>query len=248
MIAGGLLVDGLVDHPIVVGIALAISGAAWTTAAVSTNVSAQRALPWWVRARGLGLYMIVLAGGIAVGAALWGGLAAWSLTGAHVAAAAALLVGAVVGRRWKLGRVNQLDLRPATPSDPMVTLVPRPTDGPVLITVSYRVPSDHHPEFADAMRVIERERRRSGAYRWGLFRDLAAPDRFVETWVVDSWAEHMRQHQRRTVTSDLLFQRVRSFVDREVAVAHYVSAYAEGGLEPVEPLEPPMLDDACDLP
>lgn len=247
VLAGGLAINGLVDRPWVVGAAMLASGAAWTTAAVSTNVSAQRALPWWVRARGLGLYMLVLAGGVAIGAALWGGLAAWSLTGAHLAAAGLLTVGAVAGRRWRLGRASELDLRPAAASDPMVTLVPRPTDGPVLITVAYRVPAEHHIEFADAMRFVERDRRRSGAYRWGLFRDLAAPDRFVETFVVDSWAEHLRQHQRRTVSTDLMVQRVRAFVDHEVAVAHYVSAYSAGGLEPVDETAP-HLDSDGDLP
>jgi hypothetical protein len=30
----------------------------------------------------------------------------------------------------------------------------------------------------------------------GIFRDLAQPDRYVETYIVDSWAEHLRQHER----------------------------------------------------
>jgi MFS family permease len=248
VLAGGLVIDGLVDQSWIIGLSLFVSGGAWTTAAVSTNVSAQRALPWWVRARGLGLYMLVMAGGVAVGAAIWGAIAAWSITGAHLIASASLLVGVVVGRRHRLRWAEEIDLRPAAASDPMVTLVPRPTDGPVLITVAYRVPAEHHADFADAMRVVERDRRRRGAYRWGLFRDLAAPDRFVETFVVDSWAEHLRQHQRRTVSTDLIAQRARSFVDHEVAVAHYVSAYSEGGLDQVEELSPPELPGDTDLP
>ena len=41
---------------------------------------------------------------------------------------------------------------------------------------------------------------------------------------------------------------MRSFVDHEVAVAHYVSAYSEGGLEPVEAMEPSDADHTADLP
>jgi hypothetical protein len=69
----------------------------------------------------------------------------------------------------------------------------------VLVTLAYRVGATAMAEFVEAMRHTERHRRRTGAYRWGLFRDLADPDRFLETFVVDSWAEHLRQHDRLTV-------------------------------------------------
>ena len=59
--------------PWIVGAGLFVAGGAWTSATVTLNVFTQRALPWWVRARGLGLYMLVLAGGIAIGSAVWGG-------------------------------------------------------------------------------------------------------------------------------------------------------------------------------
>ena len=206
---------------------------------MTTNVAAQRVLPWWVRARGLGMYMLVLAGGIAdrqrgVGRASPAGASPPPI----VAAAATLLAGTATARRWKLGRFHGLDLRPAQSNTPMVTLEPEPTDGPVLVTVSYRVPESGHAEFAEMMRGVERDRRRSGAEQWGLFRDLADTDLFVETFVVSTWIEHLRQHQRRTVNADVMLQRAREFVEGPVTVAHLISVYSTAGLRPVEDCDP----------
>lgn len=228
-----LVLVGTGEHAWQVGPALFVAGAAWTTATVTTNVSAQRALPWWVRARGLGMYMVVLAGGIALGSAVWGAIAGWSIPAAHIAAAVTLVLGTTTMLRWRIGTVQELDLRPAEPTSPMVNLEPRPADGPVLVTVAYRVPESGHAEFATMMRRVERDRRRSGAEQWGLFRDLADTDLFLETFVVATWAEHLRQHQRRTVNADVMLQRAKEFVVDDVKVAHLVSAYSESGLEPV---------------
>ena len=115
-----------------------------------------------------------------------------------------LILSAPLGRRWPLGSIAGLDLRMVPSDDPTVTLEPHPTDGPVLVTVTYEVPGDDVHAFADAMRLVERHRRRTGAYRWGLFRDLAAPDQFIETFVVESWGEHLRQHRRTTANADRL--------------------------------------------
>jgi MFS family permease len=234
VVAVCLVLVGTSEHAWQVGPALFVAGAAWTTATVTTNVSAQRALPWWVRARGLGMYMLVLAGGIALGSAVWGTIANWSLPAAHIAAAITLLVGTTSMLRWRIGTVQELDLRPAQPTEPMVNLEPNPADGPVLITVAYRVPESSHVEFAEMMRRIERDRRRSGAEQWGLFRDLADTDVFLETFVVATWAEHLRQHQRRTVNADVMIRRAKEFVVDDVKVAHLLSAYSDSGLEPVE--------------
>jgi hypothetical protein len=72
--------------------------------------------------------------------------------------------------------------------------------GPVLVTVEYLVDTAHAGEFARAMQPMRRIRRRDGAIRWGLFEDAATPGRYIETFVVASWAEHLRQHERVTVS------------------------------------------------
>ena len=57
---------------------------------------------------------------------------------------------------------------------------------------------------------------------------------FLETFVVATWAEHLRQHQRRTVNADVMIRRAKEFVVDDVKVAHLLSAYSDSGLEPVE--------------
>jgi hypothetical protein len=150
------------------------------------------------------------------------------LSGAHAIAAADLLLGLSTIRRWRVSAPLVLDLTVVPASDPLVAFHPEPSAGPVLVTISYRVPRDDVPEFTAAMRRVERWRRRTGAYRWGVFRDLADPDRFLETFVVESWAEHLRQHQRKTAAD----QQVHSLVARFVAgpAEHLISPYGADGL------------------
>ena len=226
-----LLIDGLATNPWAVGAALFVGGGAWTLIFTTMNVAAQTALPAWVRARGMGLFSLVTVGGLALGSAVWGIVADVSVVGAEVAAAVCLVVGTLVTRRWRISAPQHLDLTPAPSDDPIVSLVPRPTDGPVLVTVSYEVPEADLPEFAAAMRRVERQRRRTGARRWGLYRDLAAPDLVLELFVVESWAEHLRQHDRRTATDLAALDLVRPSVKGDVAVGHYVSVYGLGDVE-----------------
>jgi MFS family permease len=239
VLAATLLVEGSIRSPWPVAVALACGGGAWTTATIAANVAAQSALPSWVRARGMGLYMLVLAGGIALGSAFWGVLANWDLRGAFVVAAACLGASLLAGRRWRLAHTVGLDLTAVPGQDPVVTLMPRPTDGPVLVTLTYRVPDSEMTGFVATMVTVERHRRRTGAYQWGLFRDLAAPDRFVETFLVASWAEHLRQHQRHTANESHLTH-VRTYMLPEMTAAHFISAYSTGALEPLEPHAEPI--------
>jgi len=52
-----------------------VAGAGWIGILACLNVAAQTMLPPWLRARGLSMYLLVLQGGMAVGSAVWGGLA-----------------------------------------------------------------------------------------------------------------------------------------------------------------------------
>ncbi|HEU0173474.1 MAG TPA: MFS transporter [Blastocatellia bacterium] len=83
--------------------------------------------------------------------------------------------------------------------------------GPVLVQVEYRIDPEQARGFRHAMRDLQRIRRRDGAIRWGLFRDPAEPGRFVESFVVESWAEHLRQHARATESDREIEERVQAF-------------------------------------
>jgi MFS family permease len=230
VLAGALVVQGFVHNRAAVGAALFAGGFAWSLAATGTNIAAQSALPSWVRARGLALYAFVLAGSFAIGSALCGFAANWSLSGAHLIAAIVMALSPLAALRWPLTREREIDLTLIPGTDPEVAMTPAPEDGPVLVSVPYRVPLDKLTEFGELMAYVEGHRRRTGAYQWTLFRDLADSERFVETFLVSSWAEHLRQHHRDTAHFDDHMRRVRPFV-APPGVAHYLSTASDGAME-----------------
>jgi hypothetical protein len=114
---------------------------------------------------------------------------------------------------WKMPAIVE-DIRPESDA------------GPVLVTVEYRVNRDRTDEFLQAIHEYGRVRRRDGAVRWGVYRDLEEADRYVETFVVSSWAEHLRQHERVTNADRAVEDRLRTHVTGVPSVRHLVSARA----------------------
>ena len=96
--------------------------------------------------------------------------------------------------------------------------------GPVLVTIEYSVVAELESKFVKAMHQYARVRRRDSAYRWGIYRDVEVANRFVEVFLVHSWAEHQRQHERQTKADRELEQRVYSHVTGEPKVRHLLYA------------------------
>lgn len=203
-----------------------VAGAAWIVFISLVSALIQGLAPDWVRARVLAVFMLVFQGGLAAGSATWGAVAARAgLQHALMWAGLGIIATATLGVVAKL---------PDTTADvspwnhwrmPVIIEDVRPQldEGPVLVTVEYRVSADHVSGFLRAMEEYGRVRRRDGAFRWGLFRDLEEPDRYVETFLVRSWAEHLRQHERSTHADREAEERLQSYVTREPNVRHLVS-------------------------
>lgn len=94
--------------------------------------------------------------------------------------------------------------------------------GPVLVTVEYLVDPDRAAEFVEAIHEYGRIRRRDGASRWGIYRDVENADRYVETFLVSSWAEHLRQHERATRADRALEDRLHSYARSAPNVRHLI--------------------------
>jgi MFS family permease len=216
-LAAGLATLAYVRVPVVAGAALLVSGAAWLTVMSSLNTAAQLAAAGWVRARTLASFQFVFQGALALGSLGWGLLTgATDVRVALMVAVGGLLAGIVIARRWPLTPGEDVDLSPARAwSEPSLAFEPEARDGPVLITLEYRIPAERADEFVDAMEELGRVRRRDGAYAWDLYEDLAEPGRYLETFRVASWSEHMRQHERRTVADLEIEQRVREMHEGE---------------------------------
>ncbi len=194
---------------------LIAGGMAWTSTASSFNISVQLSVPAWVQARALGIYQMVFQGGLAIGSAFWGGLAERIGTAPALSlAAASLLAGLPLARRFSLTAGVGLDYSPGrlaralTRAAPQLVIEPNPEDGPVLITVTFRINPDRADEFIRAAHELGRVRRRDGAVRWSLFRDPFDPARFMETYVVESWLARQRQLERFTVADHAIRNRV----------------------------------------
>jgi hypothetical protein len=96
--------------------------------------------------------------------------------------------------------------------------------GPVLVTIEYLVKAEHTSDFLKTMHRYGRTRRRDGASRWGIYRDTEHPNQFVETFIVPSWAEHLRQHERVTQADRTLEERISKSTQKEPAVRHLIYA------------------------
>ena len=210
-------------------IALVAGGVAWMAIMSSLNVAAQVTTPAWVLSRALGVYQLVFQGGIAVGSAFWGTVAQHlGNPTALLGAAIGLILGLTVARRYRLTAVGSLDLTPSLHwAEPTVMIELRPDDGPVLITIEYRIDPVRSRDFAVVMHDLGHVRRRDGAVRWGLFHDTSDPSRYVETFVVESWAEHLRQHERVTVADRAVEERALAFhiSDAPPTVSHLIYTY-----------------------
>uniref|UniRef100_UPI0005942005 MFS transporter n=1 Tax=Nocardia pneumoniae TaxID=228601 RepID=UPI0005942005 len=197
---------------------LVFAGLAWLLAMSTMNSTMQLLLPAWVRARGLSVYLLVFMGGQAIGSLVWG-LVADAIGSVPALLWAAVLLGfCAVSTLWLPIRhdAEQIDLTPsAFWPEPQLVVEPDPDDGPVLILRDYDVPLENVEEFLAAMAFVGRSRQRTGAMEWRLYRDVGVIDRYVEAFVVRSWAEHMHQHQVRLTAQDQL---------REQAVAKFTTA------------------------
>lgn len=229
LFAGVTIVLAHAHLAIVSAIAMLIGGVAWITSMSSLNTAVQTVAPAWVRGRVLAVYTLVLMGGLAAGSAGWGIVAAkLGVTSALDLAAAGLLIGLAFSWRYRLNREPGLSLAPWVHwPEPVAVIIPEPEHGPVLIHVEYQIDPEKANEFRLAIRDLQRVRRRDGASRWHLYSDPAQPGRYVETFIVESWAEHLRQHGRGTEADRKIEERVFSFhLGKRLPVAtHLVSVH-----------------------
>ncbi len=195
------------------GAAMLMIGVAWINVVSSLMTAAQTALPGWVRARGLALFWVVFTGGMAAGSALWGQVASWiAIPYALTAAAIGAVAGIAATWRYRIGRHDTDDRSPSMNSPAPITLDEVEDDrGPVMVTVEYRIDRARAAEFIAAMHQVRTIRRRDGAFMWELFSDIEQPDRMVECFMVESWLEHLRQHERATIADLKVIEKARSF-------------------------------------
>jgi MFS family permease len=231
---GALALAWVSNFGILLG-AMVIAGSGWLTIVSSLILAAQQGAAAWVRGRALAISTLTLFGSMALGAVLWGVVAdRWTITWALTAASAGLLLGLGLIPRFRLAVAEGLDLAPSRNwEDPVVAEDVAAEAGPVLVTVEYTLEPAQRGAFAAAMRRLLRPiRRRDGAVFWELFVDSANPNRCLECFLVESWSEHLRQHDRATKSDREVEDAIRTFYAGGERTTHYVALVAADSPSP----------------
>lgn len=193
--------------------ALVAAGSSWMAMGALPNAAVQTSLPAWVRARAVAVFLLAFQASLAVGAIAWGALAT------HIGVSHALAISAVMivlslayARRHPVRMGSEAEVTPSMHwAEPVVAVEPEPEDGPVAVQVEYRIDAARRTEFAAAAHALATIRKRDGAQTWRLYKDLSDPSRYIERFIVESWAEYQRQQARATMADKLAEERVRAF-------------------------------------
>lgn len=243
--AGAMAAVACTDRAWIACPAMLPAGAAWVTLVVNLNAGVQIATPAWVRARALGCYLLVFFGCLAVGSPAWGWLAGRLAPspGLGLSGIDQTLLAAAALQAACLGTLLTSRLSPGSPAEstgvdawdePVVSTPIDEDDGPVVVTVEYRIRPEDSEAFRAAMGPVSVTRYRDGATGWYLSRDTQDPTRWLEVFIVDSWAEHLRQHQRVTLADQKIQNDAKAFHTgpEKPIVRHFIAAEAAGSARP----------------
>ena len=187
-----------------------LAGMAWLSNANSLSVSAQMALPDWVRARGMSVFQMGIMGGSALGAAVWGQVATVTSLQTSLLLTAASGVLALLLTRRRLPDISiEEDLTPSRALQPPVAEAP--PRGRVLVHIEYLIDPKQDEAFRALMEESRRSRLRQGALEWALLHDMGEPGRFIEQVTDESWTEHLRRFDRITATDAALREKKRAY-------------------------------------
>jgi MFS family permease len=185
------------------------AGMAWVYVFATLSAGTQSSAPGWVRARAVSMNLVATQGCLAIGSAVWGAVA--NGVGTHWALGVSAV--SVIALQWLYRRVRvemgeEADVVPgARLPELAIASEPSPDDGPVLIQLEYRIDPANRDAFLKAIQKVGPTRRRNGATSWRVFRDLGEEGRFVERYVIASWAEYVRLRARMTMADSQLQQR-----------------------------------------
>ena len=206
----------------------ALAGISWTVSASELWIAGQRAMPDWARGRMNAVHMVASQGGVALGGILWGWSANSLGLGITLIGGAILLTASLVlAIPLSINFAHSLNLDPA-PLEAAhdFPLAPKPSDGPVTVTVESIIRPEDREEFLSLVDQLRLIFLRNGALFYRVDENLENPGTFRTEMLVASWAEHVRQHSRTTKAETELAERawrLHAGAD-EPLVRHYIKA------------------------
>jgi Transmembrane secretion effector len=154
--------------------------------------------------------IMVSQGALALGGVIWGsGVAMTGTTYSLLGAAVLFLVSLALACPLSINFTGTLNFDPAPVMifSHRLIYTPQPHDGPMSITVEFKVECAHGREFMSLMREVRLIHLRNGAYSWQLHEDLTRPNTFRIEMNVPSWNEHLLQKERMTQAEKELLER-----------------------------------------
>jgi MFS family permease len=188
----------------------ALAGVGWTLSASELWVAAQRAMPGWARGRMNATVIMVSQGALALGGVIWGyAVATTGTTYTLLGAAVLFLISLALARPLSINFTGTLNFDPApvTTFSHRLIYTPEPHDGPMSITVEFKVDCAHGREFINLMREVRLIHLRNGAYSWRLDEDITRPNTLRLEMIVPSWNEHLLQKERMTKAEKELLEK-----------------------------------------
>lgn len=224
--AAALVLFGWSHEFVVVLAACFCAGAAWVIVLTGLYVSAQNVLPDWVRGRGLAVFLTALFGMMTVGSAAWGQIAGTiGLKQALLMAAAGIVAGIPISWPWKLQQGGAVDLSPSLHwRRPQAAQDIADGRGPVLVKIAYWIDPKDRERFLRAIDELGHERKRDGAFAWGVFEDMGEFGRFEEGYLIDSWIELMHLRERVTNEDRMLEDEISEMLTRPPHIEFLVAA------------------------
>jgi MFS family permease len=195
-----VLIAGLSHNVVLTGAAMLIAGAGYMLMIALFNVGVQLSAPRWVTARAIAWFTSSLTGGIALGAGIWGHVAAqWGVGIALIASGITIALTPLIGLFLPMPRVSMDEVEMVEiDKEPEVGLALTARSGPVVVEIDYRVDPAEARRFYEVMLKVQRARLRNGAFDWSIARDIGDPALWTERFHSPTWGDYLRQRSRST--------------------------------------------------
>lgn len=209
-----------------------VFGMSWIWTLSTFSVSAQSALPDWVRARGLAIYLMVFFGSMSLGSILWGAIAShMGIKTALIIASTTLVLGLILARKQKLNLGEAIDFAPSEHWAEPNLLAESEQDkallnerSPVMVLIEYCIAEGDVEAFLSLMGKLSESRRQYGAYGWEVLQQSDKADTFVECFFDVSWIDHLRHRERLAAKDRELEQRIHALHqgDKPPSLKHFL--------------------------
>ncbi|MTI09941.1 MFS transporter [Curvivirga aplysinae] len=217
----------MTEHLILACIALFTGGMAWIMVFSLLRVKAQETVPNWVRARAMSVMLMVSFGSMALGSAIWGQLVniiGLQITYAVIAPISFIVAFLMIPFSLKNMTHQNHEQAKEYHQHRKLRVIPNRDEGPIQVTIEYRLSSLKEDDFKYRIHQLSLIRKRNGAYRWHLFKDLETENVFVEQFLIEDWEEHERQHARTSVDEKTIHDGLISCLEdgTQPIVKHYL--------------------------